>query len=223
MGPQTSQNICEVFSFIFIVMMATKNIIFDLGGVLIDIDTGKTNEAFAKLGVPGFNNNYSLQRADTLFDDLEKGKTTEAGFYEGIRKISGVPLPDSDIRTAWNALLLSFREESLECLDRLKDKYNLFLLSNTNSIHYKAFHQNFIMQTGKKNFDDYFAKAYYSHLVGFRKPDKEIYSHALRNAGIRAEETLFVDDLLKNVEAASALGIKTYHLQPHERIEDLEW
>ena len=205
------------------VVATIKNIIFDLGGVLLDIDTTKTNEAFAKLGVPGFNNNYSLQKADSLFDDLEKGKTTEASFYEGIRKISGLSLPDSDIRIAWNALLLSFREESLECLARLKDKYNLFLLSNTNSIHYKTFHQNFIVQTGRKNFDDYFAKAYYSHLIGLRKPDKEIYSYALQDAGIRAEETLFVDDLLKNVEAASTLGIKTYHLQPHERIEDLKW
>lgn len=205
------------------VVATIKNIIFDLGGVLLDIDTTKTNEAFAKLGVPGFNNNYSLQKADTLFDDLEKGKTTEASFYDGIRKLSGISLPDSDIRKAWNALLLGFREESLVCLDRLKHKYNLFLLSNTNSIHHKAFHQNFITQTGKKNFDAYFTRVYYSHLVGFRKPEKEIYGYTLQDAGIRAEETLFVDDLLKNVEAASALGIKTYHLQPHERIENLEW
>jgi putative hydrolase of the HAD superfamily len=202
-------------------MTAIKNIIFDLGGVLLDIDTGRTNEAFAKLGVTDFKNNYSLQKADNLFDDLETGKLSEAGFYGGIRKISGLPLSDNDIRDAWNALILNFREESLQRLEQLKDRYSLYLLSNTNSIHYTAFQQNFKVQTGRPDFNDYFTKAWYSHLVGLRKPEKEIYSLALQEAGIIAEETLFIDDLLKNIEAASALSINTHHLQPGEKIENL--
>jgi HAD superfamily hydrolase (TIGR01509 family) len=203
-------------------MATIKNIIFDLGGVLLDIDTGRTNEAFAKLGVMDFKNNYSMQKADSLFDDLEKGKVPETEFYEGIRKISGLPLSDNDIRDAWNALILHFRKESLQQLEQLKHKYSLYLLSNTNSIHYAAFQQNFKVQTGRQNFNDHFTRAWYSHLVGLRKPEKEIYRFALHDAGIIAEETLFIDDLLKNVEAASALRINTWHLQPDERIEDLQ-
>jgi glucose-1-phosphatase len=204
-------------------MAAIKNIIFDLGGVLLDIDTGKTNEAFAKLGVADFKNNYSLQKADSLFDDLEKGKVSAAEFYAGIRKISGLPLSDNDIRDAWNALILHFREESLQQLEKLKGRYSLYLLSNTNSIHYAAFQQKFKVQTGRQNFDDHFTSTWYSHLVGLRKPEKEIYSLVLQEAGIIAEETLFVDDLLKNIEAAKSLGINTHHLQPDERIEDQQW
>lgn len=203
-------------------MKTIKNIIFDLGGVLLNIDTAKTNEAFEKLGVKDFKNNYSLYKADDLFDDLEKGKVSETEFFDGIRNISKLSLHDNDIRNAWNALILDFRTESLKHLEQLKTRYSLYLLSNTNSIHHHAFHKSFTMQTGRQNFDDYFTRAYYSHQIGLRKPEKEIYSFALQDAGIIAEETIFIDDLLKNTEAAAALSINTHHLQPDEKIEDLK-
>jgi putative hydrolase of the HAD superfamily len=203
-------------------MRTIKNIIFDLGGVLLDIDTGKTNDAFEKLGIKDFKNNYSLHKADTLFDDLEMGKLSDASFYEGIRSISKISLTDTEIKNAWNALLLDFRTQSLQCLEAIAGKYKLYLLSNTNSIHHIAFSQSFTKQTGKQNFDDYFTKAYYSHQVGLRKPGKEIYDFVLQDAGIIAAETLFIDDLLKNIEGAALQGIHTHHLQPDERIEHLE-
>lgn len=203
-------------------MKTIKNIIFDLGGVLLNIDTDKTNEAFEKLGVKDFQNNYSLNKADDLFDNLEKGKVSEADFFDGIRRISKLPLQDSDIRQAWNALILDFRTQSLEHLELLKTRYSLYLLSNTNSIHHQDFQRSFTLQTGRHNFDDYFTKAWYSHHIGFRKPEKEIYGFALQDAGIFAGETIFIDDLLKNTTAAAALGMHTHQLQPGERIEDLK-
>ncbi|HNJ95342.1 MAG TPA: HAD family phosphatase, partial [Ferruginibacter sp.] len=112
-------------------MATIKNIIFDLGGVLLDIDTGRTNEAFAKLGVIGFQNQYTLQKADPLFDELEKGHIEEAAFYEAIRQKTGLQLLDQEIRDAWNALILEFRTESIERLSSLKEQYNIYLLSNT--------------------------------------------------------------------------------------------
>ena len=202
-------------------MRPIKNIIFDLGGVLLNIDTSRTNEAFAELGVPGFGNSYSLQKADPLFDELERGKLPEQGFYEGIRKIAGIPLADEDIRNAWNALILDFRMGSIQYLDGLRQRYDLYLLSNTNAIHYAAFQQSFMAQAGHRHFDDHFIKAYYSHQLGYRKPEKEIYNHMLQDAGILAAESLFIDDLLKNTEAAAALGINTRQLLPGERIETL--
>ena len=202
-------------------MNTVKNIVFDLGGVLLNIDTTKTNESFEKLGVPDFKNNYSLHKADKLFDNLETGRVSEAAFFDGIRSISNSILTDDAIRNAWNALLLDFRIESLRWIEANASRYNFFLLSNTNSIHHRSFHQSFSLQTGRSNFDDYFVKAYYSHLVGLRKPDKEIYLHLLNDAAIAANETLFVDDLLKNIEAAAAAGIKTHHLLPGESIENL--
>jgi glucose-1-phosphatase len=203
-------------------MHTIKNIVLDLGGVLLNIDTQKTNAAFEQLGIKDFKNNYSLHKADQLFDNLETGRTGETEFYEGIRSISNQPLKDDAIKDAWNALLLDFRAESLDWLQKNSNKYSFFLLSNTNSIHHAAFHKSFTHQTGLPNFDDYFKKAYYSHQVGFRKPEKEIYLYLLQDAGINAAETLFIDDLLKNIEAATAVGIRTHHLLPNERIEGLE-
>jgi glucose-1-phosphatase len=198
-----------------------KNIIFDLGVVLLNIDTAKTEEAFEKLGVKNFQESYSLGKADLLFDELEKGKLQENEFYEAIRKHTRLDLQDNEIRDAWNALLLDFRTSSLDHLKTLKDKYRLYLLSNTNRIHHKAFHESFKKQTGEKDFDDHFIKAYYSHNTGFRKPEKEIYEFVLKDSGIMPGETLFIDDLPKNIEAASVLGIHTHLLLPGEKIEEL--
>ena len=204
-------------------MHVVKNIIFDLGGVLLNIDTRKTDEAFAALGVNNFGNNYSLLKADPLFDELEKGLVSEPAFFEGIRKLSRLSLTDENIRHAWNALILDFRMESLQYLEKLKSSYSLYLLSNTNSIHHRAFHQNFSRQTGGRNFDDHFTRAYYSHQLGLRKPDREIFDLMLTDAGILAEESLFIDDLQKNIETAAALGIKTHQLLAGEAIEGLNW
>ncbi len=203
-------------------MNTIKNIIFDLGGVLLDIDTTKTNAAFEQLGVTDFKNNYTLHKADALFDNLEKGIITEQAFYDGIRSISRLPLHNADIRDAWNALLLDFRTESLQYLEQLAATHRLYLLSNTNSIHHTAFHNNFTATTGRPNFDAYFTKAYYSQHIGLRKPDAAIFHFVLQDAGIEAAETLFVDDLLKNIEGAAAVGMQTHHLLAHERIEHLQ-
>lgn len=202
-------------------MNTIKNIVFDLGGVLLNIDPEQTHIAFEKLGIPDFKNNYSLHKADPLFDNLETGKTTEDEFYNGIRQICNKHISDSDIKDAWNALLLDFRTSSLEWMEKNSNRFNLYLLSNTNHIHHVAFTNHFKKQTGKNNFDDYFTKAYYSHNVGLRKPDAAIFEFILNDAGITANETLFIDDLLKNIEAAAALGIKTHHLQVQESIEAL--
>jgi len=192
-----------------------------LGGVLLDIDTGKTNAAFEQLGLKDFKNNYTLNKADDLFDNLEMGRITELEFYNGIRTISQLPLHDTDIKDAWNALLLNFRTESLQYLEQLAAKYQLFLLSNTNSIHHSAFMQSFYELSGGKFFDDYFTKAYYSQQIGLRKPNQAIYNFVLQDSGITAAETLFIDDLLKNIEGASSVGLRTHHLLPFERIEGL--
>jgi glucose-1-phosphatase len=202
-------------------MAKIKNVIFDLGGVLLDIDTTKTDAAFEQLGIKEFKNNYSLHKADSLFNDLETGKITETDFYNGIRNISQTQLTDAAIRDAWNALLLDFRTSSLEFLEQIAHQYNLYLLSNTNSIHITAFTEIFRQTVGKTSFDGYFNKAYYSCKIGLRKPEEAIYTYVLKDAGINPAETLFVDDLIYNITAAKTLGIQTHHLQPHERIEGI--
>ena len=203
-------------------MAATKNIIFDLGGVLLDIDYQKTIDAFEKLGLQHFEAMFSQFKADALFEKLETGHISETDFYAAVKQRSELPLSNIEIDDAWNALILNFRTGSLQLLEQLAANYKLYLLSNTNSIHLKYFKKLFTRETGKPFLDAYFIKAWYSNEVGLRKPGAEIFEYVLQEENLKAAETLFIDDTLMNIETAQGLGFKTHHLLPTERIELLE-
>lgn len=200
-------------------MTETKNIIFDLGGVLLNIDFQKSVTAFKKLGVENFDEMFSQFKADELFEKLEIGNISEPDFYAAIKKRTAGNISCTQIESAWNALLLDFRTESLEFLEKLSANYKLYLLSNTNSIHLKCFKQLYTRETGKSSFDSYFIKAWYSNEIGLRKPNADIFEFVLQEENMLAAETLFVDDTLTNIETAAKLGFKTHHLLPTERIE----
>ena len=203
-------------------MAVTKNIIFDLGGVLLNIDYNKTLKAFAQLGFPHFETMYSQFTADALFEKLEKGEISNEGFYKTL--IHHHPnITQQEITEAWNAMLLNFRLESLHFLQTLSASHRLFLLSNTNAIHYAAFIQKLIVETGMESIDPFFTKAYFSHLIKQRKPSKEIFEFVLQDAGIIASETLFIDDSYNNVETAVSMGFKTHLLVAGEIIETLDY
>ena len=200
-------------------MKDTKNIIFDLGGVLLDIDFQKTIDAFKKLGIENFEEMFSQINADELFEKLETGSITEADFYSAIKSRTKTNISNAEIDGAWNALILKFRTESLQYLETLSKSYKLFLLSNTNIIHLQYFKQLFTEQTGKPLLDAYFIKAWYSNEVGLRKPGSEIFEFVLQEENLKAEETLFIDDTLSNIETAQKMGFKTHHLLPTQKIE----
>ena len=204
-------------------MATTKNIIFDLGGVLLDIDYQKTIDAFKNLGIENFEEMFSQFKADELFEKLETGHITEVDFYAAIKKRTGMRLTNEEINHAWNALILNFRKESLELLEKLSTGYKLYLLSNTNSIHLKYFKKLFTKETGKPLLDAYFIKAWYSNEVGLRKPNEDIFEFVLQKEGLKAEETLFIDDTMTNIETAQKLGFKTHYLLPTEKIELLKF
>jgi glucose-1-phosphatase len=197
-----------------------KNIIFDLGGVLIDIDYHKTINAFKNLGVTNFEHLYSQTTANPLFKDLETGQITEAEFYDGVRKEADLSISDEQIKTAWNTILLDFRPNSIAYLQQLAQTYRLYLLSNTNSIHQTAFLQTYTA-IFNSHLNDNFTKAYYSHEIHLRKPHKNIYEFVLADANIKAEETLFIDDSIINIPAAQELGITTHLLIKGETIEEI--
>jgi putative hydrolase of the HAD superfamily len=202
-------------------MYTIRNLIFDLGGVLLNIDYNSTSAAFKQLGFHEFDKMYSQFSADQLFEKLETGKVTEAEFVQVLSKVGGDGIGHNDIIHAWNAMLLDFRKESLDFLETLAPKYNLFLLSNTNAIHMKAFHDGFVQQTGKPLLDTYFSKAWYSHKIGLRKPNRDIYEFVLKDGNLDAKETLFIDDSINNIEAAMEAGIQTHHLKPGQKIEEI--
>lgn len=204
-------------------MSEIKNVVFDLGGVLMNLDYDKTIQAFKDLGYTDFEKMYTQFKANNVFDNLETGHIAEPAFYDYMFEAGSGNISKEQVTAAWNAMLLDFREPSVDFLRELNQTHRLFLLSNTNAIHKAAFDRNFNAQTGLASLDLFFSKAYYSHLVGMRKPNEDIFRFVLEDAGIVATETLFVDDLYANITTAHAVGFKTHQLLPGERIEDLKY
>jgi epoxide hydrolase-like predicted phosphatase len=203
-------------------MQKTEAIVFDLGGVILNIDYHLTRKAFEKLGVRNFDEMYSQSGADMLFRELETGKISEENFYNEMNKCTGLQLSPAEINQAWNAMLLDFREDSLQFLDLLKKKYKLFLLSNTNHIHIKEFNKIYTRKKREKPFINFFDKAYFSCEIGLRKPDGACYEWVLKKERLVPEKTIFVDDSIQNVEAAKLAGMQAVLLQPGKYIEDLD-
>lgn len=204
-------------------MHPIKNIIFDLGGVLLNINYQKTADAFVELGFHDFNSMYTQYTADEIFSKLETGKIRNEDFYNSLLVKAAQPIRVEDLQTAWNAMLLDFRTESLDKLRQLKNDYHIFLLSNTNDIHWQAFQTIFTESTGEDSLDHYFHKAYYSHQIGLRKPNADIYEFVAADAGLQMAETIFIDDSYNNIEAAASLGFQTHLLKPGEKIEALPY
>jgi glucose-1-phosphatase len=202
-------------------MAAIKNIIFDLGGVLIDIDYHKTAAAFKRLGVVNFDEQYSQAGADKLFEALETGTIAEEEFYERMHTYCYPSTTWQQIEDAWNEILLSFRPQSLQYLDEIKSRYNIFLLSNTNAIHKRAFDKILKKETGFNSLDHYFIKSYYSHIIQQRKPYEATYHYVLNDGGMLATETLFIDDSPVNIAGAHKVGLKTHLLLAGQQIENL--
>ncbi len=204
-------------------MAKIKNLMFDLGGVLLNIDYNKTANAFKALGVKHFDELYSQFGANHLFESLETGIISEEDFYTTMQQYCEAGTSVQQIQTAWNEMLLDFRIDSLQYLDGLKEKYDVYLLSNTNSIHHAAFIKLLQQETKQQSLDYYFIKAYYSHEIFQRKPYPITYKFVLEDAKINAEETLFIDDSINNIEGAKEAGLQVYHLLPHQKIENINF
>lgn len=201
-------------------MQTAKAIIFDLGGVLLDIDFRLTENAFADIGVKEFSSFFNQFHSNTLFKKLETG-IDEDVFYDAFRSETGLALGNEQIRDAWNALLLDFRKESLAVLPQLRNKYQLYLLSNTNEIHLQEFQRRYGLLQQQQAFDALFDAAYYSHRIGHRKPNASAFEYVINAHRLNPGETIFIDDSINNIEAAQQLGLQTIHLLPGMKVEEL--
>ncbi len=194
-----------------------KNIIFDLGGVILNIDYNKSAEAFKKLGLKNFDKLYSQSKQNHIFDNLEIGKLSANGFRNYIRKnVAHLTLSDQSIDSAWNAMLLDLPKERIQLLQSINNDYRIFLLSNTNEIHVKKF-TDYINKTFSPNlFQELFEQYYYSNEIGMRKPNVETFQHVLLSNNLKAKETLFIDDSVQHIEGAKNAGLQSYLLNPKE-------
>ena len=202
-----------------------KNIIFDLGGVLINLDYQLTRKAFENLGIANFNDLYTQHHANPLFEQFEVGAIEPEDFYNKLRETTGLTLTNGQIETAWNAMLLDFPAERLQWLDQIKNKYNIYLFSNTNVIHYKSF-TTIYAQTAplvglNPNFNHFFKTAYYSHTLKQRKPEVAAFEAVLQDANLDPAHTLFIDDTISNIEGAQKAGLQTIFLSGGLTVLDL--
>ena len=191
-----------------------RNIVFDLGGVILDIDVDATRQRFFELGLPAVFMQYPENMLTDLFFRYETGKIDTPAYRDEVRRLSGIDLADRDIDEAWNAMLVRVPAERTELLKKLKQRYKLYLLSNTCPLHAPVFEQMYLDAAGI-SMRDAFDKLYYSFEIGHHKPDLEAWQFVIDDAGIDPGETLFVDDNIHNVKASQELGFQAIHL--HER------
>ncbi|MDD2725245.1 MAG: HAD family phosphatase [Methylovulum sp.] len=202
-------------------MATIKNIIFDLGGVVINLDIPRTVSEFEKLGVAGFGNVFSQLAQTPLFDQFDKGLISEDVFFSSIKAQFKLAHPIAELERAWNAMLLDFPGHRLEQLTDYKQRYSTFLLSNTNETHIRVFEKNLSDTHSVANLQPFFHKIYYSCEINLRKPDPEIFEFVLQENGLKPEETVFIDDTLIHVQAAQTVGIHALHLPKGEEFKSL--
>lgn len=189
-----------------------KNIILDFGGVLFDIDYNRPIQAFRKLGIPNFESLYHKANQSDLFDRLEVGEISKEFFVSQIQQLSEIELSEDDIINAWNSILIGINKERISRVHELREKYKVYLLSNTNEIHVAAFEKTVDKEMGLEYFRNAFDAIYYSNVLGLKKPNPNTFLEICNRNNLLPSETLFMDDSLQHVEGALEAGLIACYL-----------
>ena len=195
-----------------------KTLIFDLGGVIVDLAPDRTSKQFATLAKKPVAEILALYTTQASFPAFETGKIGAEEFHDSVRSIFNLETSDAEIDRCWNAMLLCIPSEKLTILTRLKKHFTTLILSNTNSIHQTYINE--VILNGQI-LDAYVHHAYYSHQLGMRKPDREIFEYVLNVHSLTPRQTLFMDDNVDNINAAKALGIEALLIEDPSRVIDL--
>ena len=187
-----------------------KNIVFDLGGVLVDLDFKAAINGLQKAGFANVKEQLQTLHQGGIFQKFELGEMSADEFRTAIRENSTVELTDEEVDNLWNAMLLEIPREKLELILDLRGKYMVYLLSNTNSIHWDYVCKNAFNYRGFR-VNDYFEETFLSYEMHLAKPDKAIFEKVLQDANLLPEETLFIDDSEANCKAAEEVGIHAHH------------
>lgn len=198
-----------------------KNIIFDLGGVILNLDLARTTNKLKNMGLRDIDHLYSLYHQTELFHRLDKGTIDGKEFLEKLNALFPEPPGTEILLETWNAMLLDFPTERATLLSNLKTRYKTFLLSNTNEFHLSHFFNMLTKCFGVENMSSFVHKEYYSCRINMRKPEKEIFEFVINDNQLKPSETLFIDDSLQNVESARETGLIAYHLTAPQTILDV--
>lgn len=203
---------------------SVKNIIFDFGAVVINIDIPNAYRSFAKLSGLEPSMVQNLFESQGAYADFESGKMSNADFRSLLRKELSITSSDEELDKAWNSMLLNVPKERIDKLRELRGKYNIFLLSNTNAIHVKEIKSIFQREYDIEDFTTLFDKSFLSFEINLLKPDTAIYEYVLNDLGLKKEETIFLDDNADNVKSALSIGLPTIQVIPgkHTMMEILK-
>lgn len=199
--------------------MHFKNVIFDFGNVLFDLDLPQIFKRFEQLMGHRYESVMHTLRANRVFERYETGDLDTEHFLAQIVSHMDVGLSPEQVKEAWNAIFLQMPAHRFELLLALRQRYKVFLLSNINDLHLNWIEAYMTREHGIYDFETrYFDKVYYSHLIRLRKPERDIYEYVLRDANLNAQESIFFDDLPENVAAAAATGITGVWHEPGTEI-----
>ena len=198
-----------------------KNIIFDLGGVILDIDETIVYKELEKLGISTLELARSKEFTE-LMSKFDTGIYTAPTFRKRMKTlVHQEKMTDQKFDAIWNAMLLDIPRERIEAIEKVKKHYKIFLMSNTNVIHYDLYVRDLQLRFGYHEFDELFHKSYFSFAEHLEKPDPRFFELILDHEGLVPEETLFIDDTEKNIKVAQSLGIHTYHISREELVRNL--
>lgn len=199
----------------------TKAIVFDYGGVIINIDYQATIDAFINLGVDDFEEMYSQASQSALFNQIETGKISGQFFINQLLDYLPEPTSPNDVVHAWNAMIKDVPTERVDLLLKLKNEgYTIILLSNTNEIHIALANRRWALACNLQP-KEVFDAVYYSHEVNLRKPNKEIFQMVCERHELEPSEILFIDDSIQHVEGAQSIGVNAIHLNAGKTIHDI--
>ncbi len=197
-------------------MSGIKNVVFDLGGVIIDLDANEPIRRYKQIGIKDADKLLDPYEQKGVFLELENGKIGVNEFCDQLRKYAGKDLTFEEITWAWLGFVIDVPQYKLDYILKLREKYKVYLLSNTNPVIQEQWARTSKFSTAGRPINDYFDKMYTSYEIGITKPDKGIFEFMIKDSGMIPSETLFVDDAAKNIEVGDSLGFETYQPQNKE-------
>ncbi len=192
-------------------------VIFDFGEVLIELDYPKIIRGFSNVANKNHHEIEEMVVSAPLLQDFEVGKISPEEFRKGINNLLGTSLTTSELHNIWNSILKRMPAHRLQWLEEIGNRYDTYILSNTNEIHEKAFDKIILEASGKPSLDNFVRKVYFSHEIGLRKPSKECYEYVAQDIGVPVAEILFLDDRQDNIEGARSVGWQTIQITDSDK------
>ncbi len=202
-------------------MQTVKNIIFDFGNVLFDLDLPKIERGLRQFYGDQFEKATGQLRERQVFELYETGGLSSEEFVDALRMAVTPHIAPEEVVNLWNSIFIEMPRHRFDMLLQLRQHYKVFMLSNINEIHADWIDAYLLREHGIDGFQSiYFDAVYYSHLIRLRKPHLEAYEYVLSDAEIKPEESVFIDDLMPNIEAAEKVGIRGLWHEPGTEVAE---